>query len=252
MSISGVVEDTLKALKARVRRPPPQGPAYDRRLYAALHELRAWTPGDIVFDVGANDGRTVQRLQEHLPSPRILAFEPVMSTFQVLTERTAGLANVRCFRLALGAEAGRREIFLNESAAVNSLDPGWGASTGTEAIEMTTVDHIVAQEGIAHIDLLKIDAEGHDLEVLKGAQAALRQARVRIIMVEVGFSTPGKQQPNLEAFQALLWPFDYHLYGIYNQSRARLSRRLGRPAGGADPEVLVYADALFVSAALDC
>ncbi len=249
MNISSALDDTLRALKARVRRPSPS-PAYDRRLYQALHDLRAWSPDDIVFDVGANDGRTVQRVQENLEAPRIFAFEPVASTFRILTERTAGLANVRCFQLGLGAEAGQREIFLNKSATVHSLDPTWGASTGTEIIEMTTVDRIMAREGVTRIDLLKIDAEGHDLEVLKGAQEALRRARIGIVMAEVGFSAPGKRQPNLETFQSFLLPFGYHLYGVYSQSRAPLSRRLGQPTGPAHPEILVYADALFVSATL--
>jgi FkbM family methyltransferase len=245
--MAGVLESTLRAIKARVR-PPAPGPAYDRRLYQALHDLRAWAPGDVVFDVGANDGRTVQRLQAHLPEPAIFAFEPVSSTFQLLTERTADQANVRCLRLALGSEAGQRQMFLNETAAVHSLDPGWGASTGTETIEMTTVDLVVAQEGIPRIDLLKIDAEGHDLEVLKGARDTLGNGKIGIVMIEVGFAAPGKRQPTLEEVQAFLSPLGHHLYGIYNQSRARLSRRIDAPPGDADPEILVYADALFVAA----
>lgn len=248
MAISDVLEHTLRTLKARVR-PPPPAPSYDRRLYQALRDLRAWSPDDVVFDVGANDGRTVLRLLAHLPAPRILAFEPVAATFGVLQARTAGLEMVRCLPLALGAQAGRREIFLNESAAVHSLEPGWGTATGTETIEMSTVDRIAAQEGIARIALLKIDAEGHDLEVLKGAEQALRDGRVGIVMAEVGFSAPGKKQPGLEAFQELLRPFGYHLHGLHNQSRAPLSRRLGRPAREGEPEILVYADALFVGAA---
>ncbi len=124
-------------------------------LYETLRGLRPWSSQDVVFDVGANDGRTILRLERHLPSPRIFAFEPVSTTFRTLTERTAHLENVRPFQLALGAESGQRDMYLNERAALNSLYPEWGAWDRTEAVEMTTVDRFVAQQDLEHVHLLK-------------------------------------------------------------------------------------------------
>jgi len=43
---------------------------YDLHLYEAIKGLRRWSPQDVVFDVGANDGRTIFRLMRHLPAPR--------------------------------------------------------------------------------------------------------------------------------------------------------------------------------------
>lgn len=208
--------------------------------------MRPWREGDVVFDVGANDGRTVHRLMQHLPGPRIVAFEPVASTFAKLTEETSRYPGVERFRLALGSETGRRDIFVGEQAALNSLYAEWAAGDRTETIEMVTLDGFLRdQHRTERIHLLKIDSEGHDLEVLKGAQETLRAGRVDVLMVEAGFGAPGTQQPTLWEIQEYLRPLDYHLHAVHNQCRAPLARRVaGRGAGGA--KVLVYCDALFV------
>lgn len=225
-----------------------QAAPYDVALYGALNHLRSWSPDDVVFDVGANDGRTIERLQRHLPSPRIFAFEPVAATYDVLAQQTSRYPNVERFQLALGNETGRRDIYLNESAALNSLYWAWGSSEGLESIEITTIDAFLSERALDRIHLLKVDTEGHDLEVLKGAEQALSASRVGIIMVEAGFAAPGRPQPALPEFQDYLRPFGYHLYGVFNQCRMSLGRRLGEaPQPDESAEILIYCDALFVN-----
>lgn len=228
---------------------PSAGLRYDPALYQAVARVRPWKEGDVVFDVGANDGRTVHRLMQHLPSPRIVAFEPVAETFAKLADETHRYPTVERFRLALGSESGYREIFVGEHAALNSLYREWSASDRSETIEMVTLDEFLREEGrTERIHLLKIDAEGHDLEVLKGAAETLRAGLVDVIMVEAGFAAPGPQHPSLSQIQDYLQPLNYHLHGIYNQCRAPLATRLpGQGQGGA--KVLVYCDALFVNGA---
>jgi FkbM family methyltransferase len=221
--------------------------SYDVALYSAICQLRRWSPRDVVFDVGANDGRTIHILQRHLPSPRILAFEPVAGTFEVLKQQTADYPNVECVQLAMGSEQGRSEIYINESAALNSLHEGWGSGSARETIDVTTLDAFLVEHPVERIHLLKIDTEGHDLEVLKGAAQSLAKSQVEIIMVEAGFAAPGRPQPVLWEVQDYLKPFGYYLYGIYNQCRMSLARRLGeteQPDNTA--EILIYCDALFV------
>lgn len=225
-------------------------PNYDVHLYETIRRLHDWKPTDVVLDVGANDGRTILRLERHLPAPRIYAFEPVASTLAILKERTSHLPNVRHFPLALGAEPGKQTMYINESAAVNSLHPDWGSCSGTETIEMTTLDLFVGEQNLDRIALLKIDAEGHDLEVLKGGTETLRRQKVDLIEVEAGFSAPGRQQPSLEEFRAFLAPYGYYLYGIYNQCRGRRTGDTG-PGGKPVQEILVYCDALFIRGNLE-
>lgn len=248
MAISDLLAKPIKSLAARAGYTGPQKLRYDVASYQALRRLRNWQPGDVVFDVGANDGQTVLRLQQHLPSPRVLAFEPVSATFDVLLERTAHVPNLECFKLAMGSGSGEREIYVNQSSTLSSLHSDWGDAQVVETIEITTLDRFVEEHPVPCIHLLKIDVEGHDLEVLKGAERLLAASRIEIVMVEAGFGAPGRPQPTLSQIQDYLRPFGCHLHGIYNQCRAPLGRYFGlsKNADGI-PNVLVYCDALFVS-----
>jgi len=224
---------------------------YDLRLFQTVAALRPWRSGDVVFDVGANDGRTVERLMRHLPAPRIFALEPVDATFKRLQASAARYAGVTCIRSAAGSVPGEAEIYLDASPARNSLRRDWTGATRSETVPVDTLDAIAARHDIDHIHFLKIDTEGHDLEVLKGAQRLLGEGRISIIQVEAGLAAPGPPQPTLGAFQALLRRHGLYLFGIFNQSQGW--RDTGYPRGneieGARERfILVHCDALFVSA----
>ena len=209
--------------------------------------MRDWRPEDVVLDIGANDGRSARRFHRYLGGPRIIACEPVAATFETLCIRTRDLSNVVSLRQGFGSEPGEAVIHVNPSSALSSLDPKWGQSQHTEFIPLTTVDRFLAEQRIDSVGLLKIDVEGHDLEVLKGSREALAAGCVSIVQVEAGFRAPVKAVPSLDDFQQLLQPLRYQLYGIYNQCRARLQDGPGGPApSSAAPEILVYCDALFV------
>lgn len=230
-----------------------------KHAYAEISRLRSWSPGDVIFDVGANDGRSISRLRKHIPDPEIYAFEPVSSIFGTLVQRTEHLDNVHCFQLALGAKSGQRKIYVNEIEAMSSFHPEWADSVGPdwatateeEAVKVATVDEVMADQGIDFIHLLKIDTEGHDLEVLKGAQAALASSRVAIIQVEIRFDMPGL---DLHHFRRYLEPKDYHLYGLYNQCKMTAkppAEWTVEQVDGYDPKALSYADAVFICERLE-
>ena len=185
----------------------------------------------------------------------MFAFEPVSETYDTLTRRTAQLDGVHLERLALGAEPGHAEIHLHEHSALNSLHAvGDGRR---ETIEIDTLDAVAERRGIEHVMLLKVDAEGHDLEVLRGASRLLRDGRVDIVQIEVGFGAPHAAMPALEQVQELLACTGHRLYRIENQCVGHIERpgssasRNGEDRHEDGHEVLVYADALFVSSSTD-
>jgi len=245
--VKGLVE---RSMGVTISRTPPAPP--NQHADAALGHLRRWSPDDVFFDVGANDGRTILRLQHQLSSPRIYAFEPVASTYRTLVERTAQLPNVRTFNLALGAGPGTGTIYLNDIDAMNSFSPRWTtAPIGTETVTVATIDDMLAAERIGFVHFLKIDTEGFELEVLKGAEQALRASRIGIVQVEVGVDQMDKSFLSLERARTHMAARGYLLYGIYNQCRTPAAAPAGWPQGAADgytPEALAYCDALFVRA----
>jgi len=249
--VKGLVE---RSFGVTISRTPP--PPVNQHADAALRQLRRWSSDDVVFDVGANDGRTILRLQHQLSSPRFYAFEPVSSTYRTLVERTAHLPNVRAFHLALGAAPGTGTIYLSDIHAMDSFSPAWTAApTGTETVAVATIDEVLDTERIDFVDFLKIDTEGYELEVLTGAERALRDSRIGIVQVEVGVDQMDRSFLPLEAARAHMAARGYFLYGIYNQCRTPAVTPAGWPedaARGYRPEVLAYCDALFIRTELAC
>jgi len=220
----------------------------------ALLAVRRWSGSDVVFDVGANDGRTVLRLDRRLGRPRFYAFEPVAATYRTLVERTAHMKNVRCFQLAMGEAPGRQAIYLNERAALNSFSPTWSAdprSAETEVVEVSTVDQVMSEQEVERIHLLKIDTEGYEMEALRGSEQSLRESRIALVVAEVGFDQSAKAIVPLEEARRYLAGFGYRLQGIYTQGRGPAKAPDRWAGAGYRPEALVYCDALFVCAEIE-
>lgn len=157
----------------------------------------------LAIDVGANKGVYLYHLCRRFQ--RVVAFEPLPSMASYLSH--AAPANARVHRLALSNKSGEAEIRLprgfNELA---SLEPAsGGAATGAEiethATPLATLDSF----GLGPVGLIKIDVEGHELNVLEGARATLQRfhptvlieveerhrqggiARVRAVLEELGY-----------------------------------------------------------------
>jgi FkbM family methyltransferase len=158
----------VRALKARFR---------DSR--AEVEIIRSHLrPGDIACDIGANKGSFVYWLSRWVRHGRVVAFEPQPDLARRLADvcRSTGLDNVTVEAKAVYSHSGERELFLPAGHQP-------GASLQRAALEMesfTTLsvplvsldDYFAAGERIA---LLKVDVEGAELEVFRGADRILRQ-----------------------------------------------------------------------------
>ena len=144
----------------------------------------------VVFDVGANVGTYAKRVVAALPDVRVLAFEPHPLTFERLEADAP--SNVRCFNMGLGSAPG--ELTLYDYAASDGsshaslykdvIEDIHGAESCSHVVPVRTVDDMVEEHGIERISLLKIDAEGHELEILKGAAGTIERGRVDIVHFE--------------------------------------------------------------------
>lgn len=149
----------------------------------------------VVFDVGANLGNWTWFLLEQTSMLnmedrlRIHAFEPVPSTFSVLQERLSKhslRSNVRLVSQALSNEEGTAEMYVGgETDGTNSLHAD-AMKRNQRRIETrkTTVFTYCSRNGIAIVHFLKCDAEGHDMEVLRGAKGLFDEQRVMACQFE--------------------------------------------------------------------
>jgi FkbM family methyltransferase len=151
----------------------------------------------IVFDVGANVGDwSIQLLNARGTGRRrngaLHAFEPVSSTMQMFREHIADISgknpgwNIVPVQKALSDRPGTSHIaVIEEGCGINSIIPDpREAIKRTEKIELTTVDDYSQVNHISEIGLLKVDAEGHDLFVLRGAQQLLEAGGIHVIQFE--------------------------------------------------------------------
>ncbi len=149
-----------------------------------LHEV-------VALDIGANLGNWSLILLEAVPSAKIIAFEPSQEAFKRLSQRFASDKNVRCVNLALGKINSEAILFSNESAS------GWASLTKrrlehfdiefnlTETVNVSTLDNWINRlEHRIVPNILKMDVEGHELDVLQGAELTL--SHVEIIQFEFG------------------------------------------------------------------
>ena len=170
--------------------------------------------GMTVFDVGANVGELTLLFSRFVgQGGSVHAFEPTGAGFERLSAvcRAASLRNVRTNRLALAEKEGavRLHVYADEylswtTRAERPLED-YGIDVKPQAVEdvhATTVDLYCERNGVALIDLLKIDVEGAELQVLLGAERVLRERRVRCLTFEFGQTTfdMGNRPEQIEDF----------------------------------------------------
>ena len=145
-------------------------------------------PGDGVVDVGANIGAYTVLCAAL--GARVVALEPSSRTRAALADniRVNDLGRrVRTYGLAAGGASGTAALTTGLDAANHLLDPADGG-TASEMVEVRPLDALRAEIeewlGGAPVALLKVDVEGHDLEVLQGARAVIGAHRP-VILVEI-------------------------------------------------------------------
>lgn len=169
-------------------------------------------PMQRIFDVGANQGQTAIQCAIAFPKARIDSFEPISSTYAELIRNVARRKNVHCHNLALGSEVGEANMITDRQSEHSRID-----ASGTTSVKTSTVDQFCNDHAIKRINLLKIDTEGHDLEVLHGAQKMLGDQSADLLEVEVGMNHDNNLHVHFQEFMNYLIPLEYQLFGIYEQ-----------------------------------
>ncbi|MDQ4068891.1 MAG: FkbM family methyltransferase [Actinomycetota bacterium] len=194
--------------------------------------LRLLSPGSAVLDVGANSGLFALLAARRDPSVRVHAIEPVRRVFSLLQANVAlnALENVTCYLLACSDREGAAVVQVPAGEPVPvmaSLLSGWceGPSTD-EPVDVVTVDGMVATYGIERPEVIKIDAEGSEDAVLRGARVTLDLHRPFVLAEVLRRGRLG------EAVAAVLDDCGYRPF----QLGMRGPRPLSGPLGGIDDD----------------
>lgn len=148
-------------------------------------------PAAVVLDIGANAGDYSALVLEIEPSARIFAFEPHPATFTLLQRKLAG-TSAKLFNCALGDAGGVAPLYDYRDADGSPhaslhravIEEIHSKPSVSHSVPVARLDDLVGELGLSHINLLKIDTEGHEMAVLKGAEATIGTKRVDAIQFE--------------------------------------------------------------------
>ena len=152
----------------------------------ATRELLGTIANDeiVVVDVGANTGSWTIEALKAFPRARVHAIEPSTVAFGALSTNVGGIDRVSLHRLALGAVDGEAVLYADAPGSelasltrrrLHHLDIEMDIG---ESIHARTLASWTGAEGIRAVHVLKLDVEGHELEILQGAGALLESTTV--------------------------------------------------------------------------
>ena len=175
-------------------------------------------PGMTVLDVGANAGlytMTAARLVGR--SGRVIAFEPSARERARLTSHLHlnRLTNVVIEPSAVGAVDGEVDLFVVEGTETgcNSLRPPPGEMARANRVPVCRLDTYATRHGLTRVDFIKIDVEGGERDVLRGAEQLFRSARPLLLCeIEPARIAPWRYHPR-EIFE-LVQSWDYRWFAI--------------------------------------
>jgi FkbM family methyltransferase len=150
--------------------------------------IRQMLPGaKTVFDVGANVGDwAALALPLLADDARLVCFEPSYTAADRLAARLGSDARVEIVQCALSDRSGERIFYEEPDAgeASSLLRANTRGGAAPRPVHVSTVDAEAERLAITHIDMLKVDAEGFDLYVLRGAERHLSTSSIGVVQFE--------------------------------------------------------------------
>lgn len=202
------------------------------------------TSGDVCLDIGGNVGLYTYKMSKLVKSNgKVLSFEPVNIAFNQIRflKKKYSLNNSQIFNLAMGKKKGETKILIPiidnlvqlgfshiqtiKYKSKNLVQSKYGdifhkkMNFGyKQKTKIDLIDNIVHKYRLKKIDYIKIDVEGYELEVIKGAVGSIRQFKP-IIQIEIFYSKE-KQKILFDYFKSmeycLFFPKNNKLIKIHN------------------------------------
>jgi FkbM family methyltransferase len=189
----------------------------ERHLIQCAAQLHKQMSGDRTFrvwDVGANLGNwslyALEAARDTGCQIIVDAFEPAPDTFQHLLDRFGSNASVKLHKMAMSSEPGTGKMHISgNKAGTNALVRDDHSDSNLIDVTVVTGDIFAADHALEFIDLIKIDAEGHDLAVISGMSALLAAGKIGIVQFEYNHLWLFTGASLARVFDAVKnWPYD--------------------------------------------
>jgi len=180
-----------------------------------------------IVDVGAYQGLWISKYLRKYSNSSAYLIEPHEKSFANLQKKFGELSNVQLFKVGLSNINGLKEVNVNSKAYTNSLlelDPeapkSWKKNKFEhlyqEKVETITLQDFVKKNKIKRINILKLDVQGYESRVLKGAEMLLKDSLIDILVLEVIVAPTYKDQSKINEIFEIFENNNYKLYGIYD------------------------------------
>lgn len=186
----------------------------------------------IIFDVGAHEGESIDRFKNLFQNPIIHSFEPQSKIFEKLMNKKKNDKDLVLNNFALGSKEENQEIFVNSNTAASSYlnidnKDKFFKSLKTIQKEQTridTFDNYFNKIKVNYIDLVKIDVQGLEEEVLKGAHKSLN--KVLLIEIEIIFVNLYEKHSSFYQIENILKNYNFELYSLSSISLNKQNDRI--------------------------
>jgi FkbM family methyltransferase len=175
-----------------------------------------------IFDVGSNRGTITAKYLSMYNDANIFAFDPIEHFSK---EYLKFGSKVKFHNLAFSDVKGMFEFNINQSVDTSSLlsSTKIGANSDDKCstvnqikISTTTIDAFCEENNLKNIDILKLDVQGSELAILKGAEKLLNTKRIKLIYTEAYFKQQYLSQPLFYEIGGYLKEQGYYLADIFN------------------------------------
>jgi FkbM family methyltransferase len=209
-----------------VRRIGAPTHAFDHS-FQRLEELRdLGFYSSTICDIGASDGRWTRQCLEVFPRARYFCVDPLDENQPKLAKLCTTHPNVEYWQGCLGSKAGK--VILNVDGDGSSVLLGhWGNRYGVQReVAEETLDDLVGRRICPQPDLIKLDVQGYELQVLRGATEVLRE--VQAIIAEVSFFSFHEGMPLFHQVVGELAQHGFVVYDILSLSLRPMDRAAGQ------------------------
>lgn len=176
----------------------------------------------IILDIGAYEGEWTRMCNSIFNDSKILMFEAQESKIEKLSNLKSNKIDF-CIAL-LGAKSSQKSKFYINDTVSSALPESEKVDQNFQVLPMYTLDEQLQYRGINKVDFIKLDVQGYELEVLKGADIALSTAEV--ILMEVSLIEINKGAPLIAEVMAFMTNKGFVCYDICSIMRRPLDKAL--------------------------
>jgi FkbM family methyltransferase len=180
-----------------------------------------------VIDVGASEGGFATKFRGLFPEAKIYSFEPIPRSFKKLIKKFELDKNFFAYNMALGNTTGELEFNRNEHIGASSFleisklhkdAHPYTQNYSKIKVGVNKLDNIFKPNNLTPNIILKLDVQGYEIEVLKGAEGLLKH--IKFIYSEVCFNKLYEKQPLINEIVSFLKEKGFQISGIENISQS--------------------------------